>query len=442
VTGGRDWENEDPTTQVGRHVNELNRKVSFARKEVNRIVEIEKGLAQLKPALMNETAEIEDELKQVRKLIYKLPELAKFGILFTKRPKSSDDEVDEWLDDLFKVLKAFLDIDDIERRIIGFSELVPLALQTYLRQRNDTHLSKYLRVIEVLVKDMLDRFGLSDSVFTVLGTQFKMIHLRGVAEDSSILMIPISQYTNILGWVPIGHEVGHILYRSKYFDRDEILQQVITVMQEHTSILNPSISVTVLKWFEETFADCIMAEMFIFGAVIQMDTILSRERVWEFLNDIIETISEDIDKDVETGFYPSHPPRRLRLKLMLDFIDRRTESLDIDSFRKHLRLDRIDFERDYGVPIPWDNKAFQNSVMDLIVESLDKTDSKIDISRFAKSLLDVRDGSSLSGYTVLEIVSAITHYYAQQHDSNLGEIGNRPETTLEYLLQRIKSIKK
>jgi hypothetical protein len=74
----------------------------------------------------------------------------------TWRDKPSDNEVQEWLDEVFKVAKAFLDIIDIERRIRGFSELVPLALQTYLRQVNDIHLSKYLRV-ESLTGSQLPR---------------------------------------------------------------------------------------------------------------------------------------------------------------------------------------------------------------------------------------------------------------------------------------------
>lgn len=465
-------------------------KLHFAKTEVERLLGLNSEILTTFYALQNEIASIEKDLDDINDTVQLLPELAISGTVLMSEISSQLDEresaekeaeileaqkiLDElaieeldWIERIKTIiLEDFPRALQTESDIDILSEQIPLILHRYLSQQQDSTLKKALSIPMKLLDDMLNRLGLSPNIILVVGQEFSVIRLRALNDEMNqyVVIMPISRYQDIFGWTRLGHEVGHILFKHIEDQIQTSLQPLI--MDAIGPLLNPF---WILKWCEETFCDAVMAEFFAGLAVMDLDTMMALERclyvrekleataeiLEEFLSDIGREPDEDIDREDESDenhdddqviddcnisklqgrSHGTHPFPLLRIKLMLDYLDKRLgENKNLKDLReKH--QESIETQQNVW-PYPWCDSDFQARVVEIVLDFIASTGIEKGQEILRVVIPAIMDGKSLDGFNSIDIVLGLSICYFQQFEPGAPDIGDKPDEVYRLLLEK------
>ncbi len=470
------WEKDDPLTTIGRRLNSMRRKLMFAEAEVQRINSQNDTLSNTFHALQNTVTETEKSLEIVQTKIHEFPMLALVGPAILLRIEQADSTVDDiqearnWITEISSIILDIFPLAmKLENHIDILSEKIPLVLHMYLRQIEDVELKKAIKIPALLVTKMLERLNIDPQAIFVLGDIFSVIELVGTEKklNQYIVQIPLSQYQNILSWLPLGHEVGHILY--SYLN--EAIQKDIQplVMDKVGYSAN---RYWILNWFKEFFSDAVMTEFFGTAAILDLDSLLAFERTNEMkkntaaivsvLSDLLNQIEkrkeglleevslntegfDELERDVENyecsetnlqnSSHGSHPPSLLRLKMMFDYLDARIGSnAGVEILKANLRPS---YETSVqNSPYPWCEENFRNLVTQIIIKHIESTKIENNLEKFKGTVFDILDEKDVTAHNLIEIIYAINLCYLQQHSPGVGDIEDKPEQVYKQILQK------
>lgn len=495
----RSWEIDDPLVPLGRRFNDMRRKLEFAKSEVKRLSDYDSDILTTFYALQNEIALIENELNTVHETLYSWPSLVINGVsvmdeighqAIENTITDDDSEVEisettesqqkldrlsmkgkEWIDSVASViLNDFPKALQVESYIDVLSEHIPLVLHRFIHQKQDPLLSKALGIPMNLLQEMMDRLGLSSNILLVTGTEFSVIRLRAIDEvkNQFIVIMPFSRYQDIFGWIPLGHEAGHIFFKHLEDGIQMSLQPL--VIDKIGPFFNPY---WILKWCEEIFCDIVMAEFFLSYAILDLDTMQAFERqlyirdnlieIVEALKDTLDRMARDyvddtlIDNDsddnedetnqetddcnlakIQTSEYGTHPPPILRISLMLDYLKSRLSS---DKGIENLRIKHQDsiVTQSSTWPFPWCDSDFRTRLGDIIRGYVNSTGIQNKQKDLPSVFSDILDNKSLEKYDFIEIILSLSIGYVQQFHQGFPKMKDEPERVYQWLLQKSSS---